>query len=62
MCKHKFSKTGGSMELFLPKNDFKSYYTLNFPKRHSYFRGLEANQRHEFRLEFFVHVLYVNLI
>ena len=50
------------MELFLPKNDFKSYYTLNFPKRHSYFGGLEANQRHEFRLEFFVHVLYVNLI
>ena len=40
-------KTKGSKELFLPKNTFKYSSTLNFSKRHSDFRDLENNQRHE---------------
>ena len=37
-------KAGGCRELFLPENDFKTYPTVNFPKKHPYFGGLEMNQ------------------
>ena len=41
-------KTGGSGELFLPENDFKTCSTVNFPKNYpDYFGSLETNQRHE---------------
>ena len=40
-------KTGGFRELFLPENDFKTCSTVNFPKKHPDFGGLETNQRHE---------------
>ena len=30
-------KTGGFRELFLTENDFKSFSTINFPKKHSDF-------------------------
>ena len=35
------------MELFLPENDFKTYFTVNFPKKHPDFGGLKTNQMHE---------------
>ena len=40
-------KTGGSRELFLPKNDFKTSATVNFSQKYPEFRGLEINQTHE---------------
>ena len=40
-------KTRGFRELFLPENDFKTCSTVNFPKKHPDFGGLETNQRHE---------------
>ena len=42
-------KTGGFRELFVPENDFKTCSTVNFPKKHPDFGGLETNQRHEIR-------------
>ena len=36
-------KTGGFRELFLPENDFKTCSTVNFPKKHPDFGGLETN-------------------
>ena len=38
-------KTGGSRELFLPENDFKTFSTVNFIKKHPGFGGLEINQK-----------------
>ena len=35
------------MELFLPKNDFKTCSAVNFLKKHADFGALETNQRHE---------------
>ena len=49
-------KTGGSRELFLPKNNFKTCSTSNFPKRHEYFGGLETSQRHEIHIWISLHV------
>ena len=40
-------KTRGSKKLFLPKNDFQSSFTKNFPKKHSDIGGLKTNRRHE---------------
>ena len=39
-------KTGGFRELFLPENDFKTCSTVNFPKKHPDFGGLETNRRY----------------
>ena len=36
-------KTGGFRELFLPENDFKTCFAVNFPKKHPDFGGLENN-------------------
>ena len=41
------SKKGDFMELFLPKNDFKTCSAVNFLKKHADFGALETNQRHE---------------
>ena len=38
-----------SRDVFLPENDFKTCWTVNFPKKHPDFGGLEANRRHEIR-------------
>ena len=40
-------KTGGFRELFLSENDFKTCSTVNFPKIHPDFGGLETNERHK---------------
>ena len=40
-------KTGGFRTLFLLENDFKTCSTINFPKKHPDFGGLETNRRHE---------------
>ena len=40
-------KTGGSRELFLPENDFRTSSTKNSLKNHLDFGELETNQRHE---------------
>ena len=40
-------KTGDFRELFLPENDFKTCSTVNLPKKHQDFGGLETNQRHK---------------
>ena len=40
-------KTGGSRELFLPENDFRTRSTKNSLKNHLDFGELETNQRHE---------------
>ena len=37
----------GSKELFLPKNDFKTFSVVKFPKKHPNFGGLETNQKQE---------------
>ena len=39
-------KTGASRDLFLPESDFKTSSTVNVPKTHPDFGGLETNQRH----------------
>ena len=53
-------KTGGFRELFLPENDFKTCSTVNFPKKHPDFGGLETNQRYEIQTGFFFHMtLYI---
>ena len=49
-------KTGGFRELFLLENDFKSYSTVNFPKKHPNFGALETNQRHEIQTSIFFHM------
>ena len=36
-------KTEGSRESFLPENDFETSSTVNFPKKHPDFGGLETN-------------------
>ena len=33
------------MELFLPENDFKTCFTVNFPKKHPDFGRLKTKQR-----------------
>ena len=38
-------KIGGFREMFVPENDFTIYSTVNFPKKHPDFGGLETNQR-----------------
>ena len=40
---HKIKKTGGFRELVLPGNDFKTCSTVNFPKKHPNFGGVETN-------------------
>ena len=40
-------KTEVSRELFLPKNNFKTCYTVSFLIKHPDFGGLETNQRYE---------------
>ena len=40
-------KTGSFRELFLPENNFKTSSTVNFPRKHLHFGGLETNQRQE---------------
>ena len=40
-------KTVEFRELFLPENSFKTCSTVNFPKEHLDFGGLETNRRHE---------------
>ena len=37
-------KTGGFRDLFLPENDFKTCSTVDFPKKHLDFGGLDTNQ------------------
>ena len=49
-------KAGGIRELFLPENDFKTYSTVKFPKKHLDFGGLETNRRHEIRNWIFFHM------
>ena len=39
-------KTRGSRDFLLSENDFKTSSTVNFPKKHPDFGGLETNQRH----------------
>ena len=36
-------KVGGSKELFLPEDDFKTCSAVNFPKNHADFGGPETN-------------------
>ena len=45
-------KPESSTELYLPENDFKTCYTVNFSKKHPDFGGLEINGRHEIQLDF----------
>ena len=45
---------GGFRELFLPKNDFKTFSVVNFPKKNFWRPG---NQDMKFRLDFFSHAL-----
>ena len=52
----KSKKTGGSREVFLPENDFQTSFTVNFPKKHPDFEGLETNQRHENQTWIFFHM------
>ena len=40
-------KRRASMELHLPKNNFKISSVVDFPKKHPDFGGLETNQKHE---------------
>ena len=35
------------MELFLPENDFKTCFTINFPKKHPDFGDVKTKQRHK---------------
>ena len=51
-------KTEGSRELFLPENDFKTCYTLNFIKKHPDSGGLETNQRPGSRTLIFFHMSF----
>ena len=46
-------KTLASRDLFLHESDFKASSTVNFPKKHPDFRGLETNQRHETQTRIF---------
>ena len=41
------------IELFLPKNEFRTCSTVNFPKTHPNFGGLETNWRHEIQTQIF---------
>ena len=52
------SKTGASMELFLPESDFKTSFEVNFTKKHPDFGGLETSQRHETQTIIFFHMLF----
>ena len=51
-------KTEGSRELFLPENDFKTCYTLNFIKKHPDSGGLETNQRPGSQTLIFFHMSF----
>ena len=57
-------KTEGPRELFLPENDFKTYYTVHFLKKHPDLGGLETNCVYEIQtLISFSHALtYMNSI
>ena len=53
----------GLREFLLQANDFNTCYTVNFPKTHSHFGGLENNQRHEIQSCFFARAfLHMNSI
>ena len=52
-------KTGGSRELFLPENDFKTCSAVKFSKKHTDFGGLETNNEDmKFKLAIFLHALH----
>ena len=38
-------KAGGSRELFLPDNDFKTFSAVNFPKWHSNLRSCQPENQ-----------------
>ena len=50
-------KTGRLRELFLTENDFKTCSTVNLPKKHPDFGGLENNPRHQVQT-FFYHMSF----
>ena len=51
-------KTGASGDLFLPESDLKTSSTVNFPKNHPDFGGLQMNQRHETQTRIFFRMLF----
>ena len=59
----KSKKQGGSRELFLPENDFKTCSAVNFPKNIQILEAWKPIKDIKFRLEFFSHaLLHINSI